>query len=244
MINICVKKVLVVGIIVLLISVVTISTGSADTDNYPPAPPTIEGPTAGKPGVAYDSTFNSVDLDGHNISYYIDWGDGTCDGWTDYFNSGLDITFSHTYEDINWDNTIRAKAKDIYGKESDWSIRVIPILENIENSISSPIKMLFEHGAESEDSDELEPLDQYIEIISKVSGSGYEYSRPGFFGLNIVDGDGVNIKSLTLYNGIITVEHVDSVYASFFIGLRYAIANYWINFAGWAFGNIEWERYI
>ena len=88
------------------------------------------------------------------------------------------------------------------------------------------------------DNSEVEPLGDYIEIISRVSGSGYDYSGGGFFELNIVDGS-VDIKALTLLNGIIT-GHAEYIYARFFIGLRLPVANYWYNFGGWAFGDIVW----
>jgi len=88
--------------------------------NIPPDAPTITGLTSGKEGEEIDYTFVTTDLNGHDIKYYIDWGDNTNSGWTDYYASGEEVTISHI-----WDNKgtfiIKAKAKDIYDAESEWS---------------------------------------------------------------------------------------------------------------------------
>jgi hypothetical protein len=87
--------------------------------NQPPNPPTIHGAASGKAKQKYDYTFNSTDPNGDNVFYYIDWGDNSNSGWIGPYSSGVAITQSHT-----WSNkgtyTIKAKAKDIYGNESDW----------------------------------------------------------------------------------------------------------------------------
>jgi hypothetical protein len=89
-----------------------------DNSNSPPSIPTITGPSNGKVDVGYDYTFNSVDSDGDNVQFYIEWGNGN--EWTEFLGSGEDITISHTWNEKD-DYTIRAKAKDIYGAESDWA---------------------------------------------------------------------------------------------------------------------------
>jgi len=135
------KKSLPLMIVILLIlcgiGLINISTANIDTGNNPPSPPTITGPVYGKPGVNYDFVFNSVDIDGNNVSYYIDWGDGTSDGWTEYYPSGNDVTISHLWEEVSWYNIIQAKAKDIHGNESDWTTYYIPISNNKANAIGS-----------------------------------------------------------------------------------------------------------
>ncbi len=83
-----------------------------------PSIPIIEGPIRGVEGVIYTYFFNSIDLDDDDLYYYIDWGDGTCEDWIGPYESGLKIYSCH-----NWTSrgkyTISAKAKDIYGAESD-----------------------------------------------------------------------------------------------------------------------------
>jgi len=88
--------------------------------NEPPTSPEITGTTSGKTGNSYNYGFVSNDPDRNPISYYIEWGDGTHNGWTEDHDPGSGITLSHT-----WNNektyTIKAKAKDTFGLESDWS---------------------------------------------------------------------------------------------------------------------------
>ncbi|EMR75545.1 hypothetical protein MBGDF03_00361 [Thermoplasmatales archaeon SCGC AB-540-F20] len=92
--------------------------------NHPPCEPEICGPTRPIVGVEYEYTFNAIDPDGENVSYYIDWGDDTSTGWIGPFPSGVDIHCSHAwYEKVNY--LLRCKAKDIWNCESDWSSLII-----------------------------------------------------------------------------------------------------------------------
>lgn len=94
-----------------------------------PSKPTILGPSKGKPGEQLTYTFESYDLFGDDISYYIDWGDGTTTGWTDYTLSGTPITETHVYNEQNR-YTLKAKAKDTKGAESDWTTLEITMPKN------------------------------------------------------------------------------------------------------------------
>jgi len=85
----------------------------------PPEPPSITGETEGQYGEEYEYTFVSTDPEDQDIRYYIDWGDGTNSGWIGPYNSGQEITESHTW-DARDTYTIRAKAKDIFDEESQW----------------------------------------------------------------------------------------------------------------------------
>ena len=87
------------------------------TDN-PPSPPTIDGPISSKARIAHQWNFTSIDPNGDNISYYVDWGDGTTYNWSLSYHSGEAMAQSHLYDKGTF--TIKAKAKDIYGHESDW----------------------------------------------------------------------------------------------------------------------------
>jgi parallel beta-helix repeat protein len=96
--------------------------------NFPPSKPNIYGPLLGKPGVEYDYSFNSTDPEGDDVSYYIEWGDETSTGWTDYFPSGDWIWINHSWDKIDF-YPIRCIAKDIYN-EGDWSDYEIDISVN------------------------------------------------------------------------------------------------------------------
>lgn len=94
-------------------------------DNSPPSKPHIDGPhihcrpICGKAGEEYEYTFKSVDPDGDDIYYLVDWGDGTYDDWFGPYPSGEEATANHTWN-AQGTYTIKAKSKDINGLESDW----------------------------------------------------------------------------------------------------------------------------
>jgi len=66
--------------------------------NQPPMAPYINGPQERKPGITYLFVFNSVDDDGDDVKYYIDWGDETSDE-TDFNPSGADVTLLHNWSE-------------------------------------------------------------------------------------------------------------------------------------------------
>lgn len=84
------------------------------SENKPPDPPIIDGPSRGKPGIEYCWIFNSTNS-GNNL-YYIDWGDGNFVDWAG--PSEFPIEKCHAYPETGT-YIIRAKIKDIYGDESD-----------------------------------------------------------------------------------------------------------------------------
>ncbi len=85
--------------------------------NNPPDTPTIDGPTSGNAGTAYTYTFNSADLDGDDVYYYILWDDGYVENWDGPHASGADFEIDHTYAKEGT-FTIEAKARDTLGDES------------------------------------------------------------------------------------------------------------------------------
>ena len=94
--------------------------------NSPPDEPNITGLTSGKPEIEYEYKFSSTDPEGYGIYFYIDWGDTTNTGWIGPYNSSEEISQSHS-----WVNSgtyiIKAKAKDIFGAESNWGTLQITI---------------------------------------------------------------------------------------------------------------------
>jgi hypothetical protein len=118
-----------------------IATLIEESPNNPPEKPTIDGPTSGKPGTAYTYTFCTTDPDGDDVSYYVDWGDGTTTDWTTPSASGVNVTVSHKWTKKGT-YTIKAKAKDIYGAESDWTTLSMSIPRTI--SINVFLQRFFE----------------------------------------------------------------------------------------------------
>ena len=96
-----------------------------EVQNTPNAP-TIDGPINGKVGTSYPYTFTSIDPDGDDVSYYIEWGDGYTTPWTEFRPSGVGYSESHSW-DTQGNFVIQAKAKDIYGAESEWTTLTVTI---------------------------------------------------------------------------------------------------------------------
>jgi hypothetical protein len=107
----------------------------------PPERPIIGGSANGKPGVEYTYSFNTLDPYAADVYYYIDWGDSNFEDWIGPYNSGEKVSISHTWSEEDT-YTIRAKARNIYSAESDWTtlevtmpvnqqITTYPILQRI-----------------------------------------------------------------------------------------------------------------
>ncbi|KYK25105.1 hypothetical protein AYK24_05210 [Thermoplasmatales archaeon SG8-52-4] len=88
--------------------------------NLPPSKPLVNGPINGTIWYTYEFSFNSIDPEVDLIYYYIDWGDGTTSDWIGPYDSGDIIKKTHKWNsEGNYE--VRIKAKDSYGKESNWS---------------------------------------------------------------------------------------------------------------------------
>jgi hypothetical protein len=99
-------------------------------ENIPPNEPLIEGKIKGKVGVEYSYNFSTDDLDGDDVYYWIDWGDGTpVVNWTGPYASGEVVIVKHTYVTKST-YTIRAKAKDTIGAESTWGYLEVTMPKN------------------------------------------------------------------------------------------------------------------
>jgi hypothetical protein len=100
----------------------------------PETPERPFGPTIGNVEVGYTFSTRTTDPDDDQVYYQWNWGDETSSDWVGPFNSGVTANASHSWTDADT-YEIRAKAKDIYNVESDWSdpLRVyivdVPILE-------------------------------------------------------------------------------------------------------------------
>ena len=110
-------------------------------ENNPPSKPTITGETNGKFGESYDYTFTSTDPEDQDVWYYIDWGDGEAEEWIGPYLSGQEVVVSHTWEKRGI-YTIKAKARDIFEAESDWSYLKVRMPINQQTSDSLLIRFL------------------------------------------------------------------------------------------------------
>ena len=78
--------------------------------NSPPSTPVVNGPATGKPGEEYTCTFSSLDPDGDDIIYCIDWGDDTGEVCVGLYPSGEEVSLTHIYEEKGG-YTIQVKAE-------------------------------------------------------------------------------------------------------------------------------------
>jgi hypothetical protein len=95
------------------------------TAGDPPEAPDINGPTNGDSGDPITFTFKAVDLDGDDVRFIINWGDGISDTTT-YVSSGTDKTATHTWGP-GGDYIIKARAEDangLIGPESTFEITI------------------------------------------------------------------------------------------------------------------------
>jgi len=86
----------------------------------PPAAPVITGPIIGVINEDYTYSVITIEPDGEDVYYYIEWGDGTNSGWLGPFNSGTQTSVQKSWS-ATATYTVRAKAKDINQVSSEWS---------------------------------------------------------------------------------------------------------------------------
>jgi outer membrane protein assembly factor BamB len=98
-------------------------------DDNPPEIPDLDGPENGGINVDYTYTAETSDPDGDNVSYFFDWGDGSSSGWTEFVPSGESVTRRHRWKRSDT-YTIRVKAIDEYGMESDWGTLTVTMPRN------------------------------------------------------------------------------------------------------------------
>ena len=94
-----------------------------------PIAPHIDGPSSGKAGEEHEYIFVATDLNKNDVSYYIEWGDETVEDWIGPYPSGDEANVNHTWIEQG-EYTIKAKAKDTGGLESDWSTLSVSMPRN------------------------------------------------------------------------------------------------------------------
>ncbi|MBN1861549.1 MAG: hypothetical protein JW840_08835 [Candidatus Thermoplasmatota archaeon] len=88
--------------------------------NVPPNKPNKPaGNTSGKLRTPYTYSTFTIDLNGDDVYYLWDWGDGSQSNWLGPYNSGDLVTETHTWKVKT--SSIKVKAKDSSGVESPWS---------------------------------------------------------------------------------------------------------------------------
>jgi hypothetical protein len=96
-------------------------TKTVNVINTPPMTPEVSGPSTGTVNHVYTFSLNPVtDPDGDSMYVKWDWGIGNPSEWLGPYPSGQTIEESNVWTAAGTYD-IRAKLKDIYGYESNWS---------------------------------------------------------------------------------------------------------------------------
>ena len=96
-------------------------------ENQGPDAPTIKAPNIGISGKPFEITISTVDPEGHDVYYYINWGDGNNDFWLGPYSSGEEVSLNHFYKQ-GGSITITVKSKDQHdalGFQSSANIYII-----------------------------------------------------------------------------------------------------------------------
>ncbi|MGF3585353.1 MAG: PKD domain-containing protein, partial [Thermoplasmatota archaeon] len=109
----------------------------------PEKPEKPSGPTSGKIGAEYTYTTSTVDPDNDQVYYKWSWGDGTTSDWLGPYDSGETVTATHTWT-TKGTYSVRVKAKDQSGQESDWSDPLSVSMPRNRLAIKSLLQFLLE----------------------------------------------------------------------------------------------------
>lgn len=96
-----------------------------------PDPPIITGPSSIKKGKNTSFEFTITDPQQDKIYLKIDWGDNEITEWKGPFESNKTLTLSHQWNEKNKKVTLKAKAKDEYGWESNWTTYSLTIKKTL-----------------------------------------------------------------------------------------------------------------
>jgi hypothetical protein len=91
-----------------------------DSNALPEKPAKPTGKVTGEPGNSYLYSTETTDADGDQVSYLWDWGDGNFSEWLGPFASGQTASAQKSWA-VKGSYSVRVKAKDIHGGESNWS---------------------------------------------------------------------------------------------------------------------------
>lgn len=94
--------------------------GGVEPNTPPEQPQRPSGETSGKAGTIYTYSTVTTDVDGDQVYYLWDWGDGNFSEWLGPSTSGTTVTAQKSWG-TKGTYSVRVKAKDVYGNESNWS---------------------------------------------------------------------------------------------------------------------------
>jgi rhodanese-related sulfurtransferase len=111
--------------------------------NMPPYTPMITGDAKGKVGEDYQYTVTTTDVDSDDVYYYVNWSDNTTNQLVGPYHSGEEATLNHTWSEKGT-YTIKVKARDSYGAESDYATLEIKMPKTITTLYYQLLLRIFE----------------------------------------------------------------------------------------------------
>ena len=109
-------------------------------DPNAPNAPTIIGENEGVAGEEYEYTLSTIEPNGDDVYYYIEWGDGEYEDWFGPFASGEEVVISHTWDEQDT-YTIRARAKDTDNLWGPWG--ELEVTMPVNQPVQYPLLELF-----------------------------------------------------------------------------------------------------
>ena len=110
----------------------TVRIGVNNYGQLVPLRPWIKEPLDVRPNEEAEFIFVTKDINGDDVYYYVDWGDGTNSGWVGPYASGEEMVLNHSWPKARA-YLIKAKAKDDDG-ESEWKEYVLIIFKGRKSS--------------------------------------------------------------------------------------------------------------
>ena len=91
-----------------------------EQNNPPETPIKPSGPTLVEMGVEYTYSSSTFDVDGDQVCFRFDWGDGNFSDWSDFVDSNTSVSRSYHWSSI-LTYEVRVIAQNIDGLNSNWS---------------------------------------------------------------------------------------------------------------------------
>jgi len=101
----------------------------------------LDGTLEGEVNIAYKYIFSASDPDNNPVGYFVDWGDGSNSGWTMDYAPNVEVFLWHRWDEEG-NYTIKVKARDSPGEESDWAYLEVTMPVN-QQSYSFPLLQRF-----------------------------------------------------------------------------------------------------
>ena len=120
-----------------LSAAVVLLVGGACRRNHQPSAPVVAGEFSFRAGDTVSMYATATDQDDDSVSYLFAWGDTSAAEWTSGCPSGATVTGTHVYADSG-EYTVRARARDDKGAESDWSDSLLIIVTERNRSPQQP----------------------------------------------------------------------------------------------------------